>query len=108
MLYLIAERRCAEMYTDYAPPVTDMFGNWYASHPLTPKNYKGHGVVVVEGGEKAKEIIALARDNGLTTRDADGDEIFWIVFESEPHLVRDFTGKSLRKTIWSNRYPRVR
>lgn len=96
------------MYTDYAPPVTDMFGNWYASHPLTPKNHRGHGVVVVEGGEKAKDVLALARREGLTTHDVDGNKIFWIVFASEPRRVWDFTGKSLRQTIWSQRHPQGR
>lgn len=96
------------MYTDYAPPVTDIFGGYHTRHPLTPINHRGHSVVVVEGGEKAKDVIALARDEELTTRDVDGHEIFWIVFASEPRRVWDFTGKALRQTIWSQRHPQGR
>jgi len=84
------------VYTDYSP---------VCNFPRN-RNYRGHKVVVVEGGEKAKDVIALARRCELTTRDADGDEIFWIVFASEPRRVWDFTGKALRQTIWSERYPR--
>ena len=91
------------MYTDYAPPVNDLFGGFHPVHPLTPTNYEGHGVVVVEGGEKAKDVIALARRKELTNRDADGHEIFWIVFASEPKRVWDFTGKALRQTLWTMR-----
>lgn len=81
------------MYTDYSP---------YPSFPRH-QNYCGHKVVVVDGREKAKDVISFARRNELTSRDADGDEIFWIVFASEPGRVWDFTGRALRKTIWSMR-----
>lgn len=96
------------MYTDYAPPVSDLFGNRYASHPLAPRNYKGHQVVVVEGGEKAKDVIRLARKEELTTTDVDNNEIFWIVFANEPRRVWDFTGKALRQTLWTERYRKDR
>ncbi len=101
MLYLrTEERRCTEMYTDYSP---------IYPHPLLPPpNWKNHQVVVIEGGEKASEVIAFARANDLTNRDADGNEIFWIVFASEPRRVWDFTGKALRQTIWSQRHPQGR
>jgi len=86
------------VYTDYAPVANFIIPNrQYA--PLG----SGCQVVVVEGGEKAKDVIALARSYELTTRDADGHEIFWIVFASEPRRVWNFTGKALRQTIWSMR-----
>ncbi len=81
------------MYTDYSP---------VATFPRN-KGINGHQVVVVEGGEKAKDVMALARESGLTSRDADGDEIFWVVFASEPQRVWDFTGRALRKTLWTMR-----
>lgn len=81
------------MYTDYSPQV---------NFPQNQGLY-GHQVVVVEGGERAKDVMRLAREYGLTTRDADGDEIFWIVFASEPKRVWDFTGKALRQTLWTMR-----
>jgi hypothetical protein len=77
------------VYTDYSP----------IDFPF--QNYKGHQVVVVEGGEKVKDVMRLARNEELTTRDADGDEIFWIVFADEPRRIWDFTGKALRQAIWS-------
>jgi hypothetical protein len=83
------------MYTDYAP---------IANFPT--RNHRGHQVVVVEGGERASEVIALARKDELTSRDADGNEIFWIVFASEPNRVWDFTGRALRRTLWSGRLNR--
>lgn len=81
------------MYTDYSPI------------PNFPRHegIGGHKVVVIEGGEKAKDVMELAREEELTSRDADGNEIFWIVFASEPKRVWDFTGKALRQTLWSLR-----
>lgn len=78
------------MYADHAPVV---------NFPV--RNHKGNQVIVVEGGEKAKDVIRLAQREELTTRDADGDEIFWIVFSDEPRRVWDFTATALRRTIWS-------
>ena len=90
MIYLKQEDR--KVYTDYSPV------------PNFPyNNYKGHQVVVVEGGEKAKDVMRLARNEELTSRDADGNEIFWIVFANEPRRIWDFTGKALRQTLWSER-----
>lgn len=85
------------MYADYSP---------IAMPNLPAPNYKDHQVVVVEGGEKASQVIALAKEEELTSRDADGNEIFWIVFASEPRRVWDFTGKALRRTLRTQRYPR--
>lgn len=85
------------MYTDYAP---------IPNFPV--RNYKGHQVVVVEGGEKAKDVMRLARNEELTTTDVDGNEIFWIVFANEPRRIWDFTGKALRQTLWSERYRKGR
>lgn len=84
------------MYTDYSPVPN------FPRH----RNYKGESVVVLEGGEKAKDVIAFARRHELTSHDADGSEIFWIVFASEPRRVWDFTGRALRRTLWSERHPR--
>jgi hypothetical protein len=78
------------VYLDDSPAV---------NFPPTPRNK----VVVIEGGESARDVIRLAKNNGLTTVDADGDQIFWIVFACEPRVVRDFTGKSVRRTIWNER-----
>lgn len=59
-------------------------------------------VVVLEGGERASEVIEFARENEVTTNDGE-DEIFWIVFSNNPQRVWDFTGKSLRRTLWDMR-----
>jgi len=83
------------VYTDYAP---------IPNFPV--RNYKNHQVVVVEGGEKAKDVMRLARNEELTSRDADGNEIFWIVFANEPRRIWDFTGRAFRQTLWSERYPK--
>jgi hypothetical protein len=91
----VSSRRVTTVYTDYSP------------FPGFPRHegVNGHKVVVIEGREKAKDVMRLARENGLTSRDYDGNEIFWIVFEAQPKRVWDFTGKSLRQTLWSGRYP---
>ena len=88
-----SSEEATSMYTDYSPV------------PNFPRNtnYKGHQVVVVEGREKASEIIDFARREELTTRDGDKIETFWIVFASEPRRVWDFTAKSLRREVWANR-----
>ena len=78
------------MYRDYSPV------------PNFPRT-ANHQVVVVEGGEKASDIIKFAREEELTTRDGDNQETFWIVFASEPRRVWDFTAKALRRTVWDNR-----
>ncbi len=87
------------MYTDYAPVPNFVI----PVEPNYPPLGRGCQVVVVEGGEKAKDVMRLARQEGLTTRDADGDEIFWIVFSSNPKRVWDFTGTALRKSLWIER-----
>ena len=81
------------MYTDYAP------------RPNFPiRNYKGHQVVVVEGGEKAKDVIRLARDEELTTQDEFGNEIFCVVLAWDPRqIIVAYTGKALRQMLWLER-----
>lgn len=83
------------MYTDYSPVV---------GFPRF-RNHRGHQVVVIEGGERASEVLRFARRHELTTVDTDGDEIFWIVFALEPKRVWDFTARALRRTLWSGEYP---
>lgn len=92
------------MYTDYAPVPNFVI----PVEPNYPPLGRGCQVVVVEGGEKAKDVMRLARQEGLTTRDADGNEIFWIVFSNDPRRVWDFTGKALRQTLWSDRWRQKR
>lgn len=82
-----------DMYTDYSPVPN------YPRH----ENYRGHQVVVIEGGESGSEVIRFARRNELTTINADGNEIFWIVFSNDPRQLYDFTAKALRRSLWSMR-----
>lgn len=74
------------MYPDYAP---------IANFPV--RNHRGHQVVVVEERDVPFGVIRLARDSELTTRDADGNEIFWIVFASNARRVWDLTEGALRR-----------
>lgn len=77
----------------------------YSSYPNWPpsRNYRGFSVVVLEGGEKAKDVILFARRHEVTSVDADGDEIFWVVFPDDPKRIWDFTGRALRRTLWNAR-----
>jgi hypothetical protein len=82
----------------------------YSPFPDFPRhsNHKGEKVVVLEGGEKAKDVIAFARREELTSIDFDGNEIFWIVFSDDPRRVWDCTGRALRQTIWHRNHPNGR
>jgi hypothetical protein len=55
-------------------------------------------ILVVEGGEDPDEVIAEARSVGATSWQGD-DEIFWIVFEDDPHRLWDFTKRCLRDSL---------
>ncbi|HCC05291.1 TPA: hypothetical protein DEP58_03220 [Patescibacteria group bacterium] len=77
------------MFADYSPV------------PNFPPSESGQ-VLVIERHDSetnAEDIIAEARRAGATSVDGDGDEIFWIVFASEPRRVWDFTLTSLQNTI---------
>tara|TARA_Y100001970_G_C14152463_1_gene813534 strand:+ start:1068 stop:1355 length:288 start_codon:yes stop_codon:yes gene_type:complete len=76
-------KKRSEMYIDDPP------------YPNTPSKK----VVVVGGKKDVDKVIRLARQNGATTRDYDGNEVFWIVFEDKPKRIWDFTERALRKSI---------
>lgn len=76
------------MYPDNPPP---------HSPPSCPNT-----VLVVELDDlDADAVLAAARDEGATNTDADDDEIFWVVFETNPHVVRDFTERALYSSMKS-------
>lgn len=77
------------MFVDYSPV------------PNFPPSESGQ-VLVLERHDSdtdTEDIIAEARSVGATSVDGDGDEIFWIVFASEPRRVWDFTESTLRNAI---------
>jgi hypothetical protein len=62
-------------------------------------------VVVIEDGDKpynlifTERVIDFARANDATSRDGDGDEIFWIVFDDQPKRAWDMTESALRSEL---------
>ncbi|KKS10970.1 MAG: hypothetical protein UU63_C0022G0001 [Candidatus Uhrbacteria bacterium GW2011_GWF2_41_430] len=78
------------MYTDHRPPQS----------PSTCPEY----VLVVEEDRDqpydADAIIEEAHSSGAVTNDGE-DDIFWIVYASEPRRVWDFTERSLRSSFKS-------
>ena len=71
-----------------------MYGDYSPESRLTDR------VLVLEASDlDANEVIENARDQGAVSKDYDGDEIFWIVFTTEPRRVWDFTEKSLRSSL---------
>ena len=73
----------------------------YIDHNIEP-NYPTSKVVVIEKGDQpytelfTQSVIDLARSNEATSRDYDGDEIFWIVFADNAGRLWDMTERALR------------
>ena len=77
------------MFVDFAP----------VPNPSAP-----HAIVVEEGDKPyrpdfADEVIQAARVRDATSKDGDGDEIYWIVFAEEPKRLWDFTEQALRREL---------
>ena len=71
-----------------------MYGDYSPAPGLTSR------VLVLEDGDKdADQVIEEARQEDAVTKDGDGNEIFWIIFENEPRRVWDFTERSLRRHL---------
>ena len=69
----------------------------YIDH--SPEPMLASQVLVLEGGEVVDEVVEYAQDEGITTVDSDGEEIFWVVFADEPRRVWDFTEDALRSSL---------
>ncbi|MFZ2193260.1 MAG: hypothetical protein WAV31_03375 [Candidatus Moraniibacteriota bacterium] len=67
--------------------------------PNFPPSSSGQVIVIDKTDKDADSVIELARDEGATSIDADGDETFWVVFSDEPRRVWDFTEEALRGEI---------
>lgn len=72
------------MYADYSP------------YPNFPRGVEK--VLVLEGGEKADDVIGEARSVGAVSQ-VEGKETFWIIFSREPKRIWDFTEASLRRSL---------
>ena len=76
----------------------------FVDHPPVP-NCHARRVVVIEKSDKpytvlfVQEVIEKARMFDATSRDADNDEIFWIVFADETRRVWYMTESALRSLL---------
>lgn len=76
----------------------------YVDHPPMP-HLPTKQIIVIEAKDKpytlffVDEVIEKARMFDATSRDGDGDEIFWIVFDSEPKRPWDMTESALRSSL---------
>lgn len=77
------------MYVDYSPV------------PNFPSSLSGKVIVIEEADRDVEAIIQMARDGGTNSIDADGNEVFWVVFADNPRRVMDFTKKALLHSIQS-------
>ena len=74
---------------------------YYDDSPFSfgPPTQSGFVVVVEPSDTDTDAVIDYIREHGATSRDYDGNEIFWVVFPDEPRRVWDFTERALRSTI---------
>ncbi len=76
----------------------------FVDHSPMP-NCPARKVVVIEESDKpytlllVDQVIEKARGSDATSRDGDGDEIFWIVYGNEPRRVWDMTESALRSSL---------
>lgn len=77
------------MYIDYSPMT----------------NCPAKQVIVIEESDKpytllfVDQVIEKARNFEATSRDADSDEIFWLVYANEPRRAWDMTESALRSDL---------
>lgn len=76
----------------------------FVDHPPVP-NCLARQVIVIEESDKpytvlfVDQVIEKARAFDATSRDADNDEIFWIVYANEPRRPWDMTESALRSSL---------
>ncbi|RJQ35049.1 hypothetical protein C4556_00860 [Candidatus Parcubacteria bacterium] len=76
----------------------------FVDHPPVP-NCPARQVIVIEEKDKpytilfVDQVVEKARMFDATSRDADNDEIFWIVYGNEPRRVWDMTESALRSSL---------
>ena len=76
----------------------------FVDYPPVP-NLPARQVIVIEECDKpytvlfVDQVIEKARMFDATSRDADNDEIFWIVFANEPRRPWDMTESALRSSL---------
>ena len=76
----------------------------FVDHPPVP-NLPAKQVIVIEEKDKSytvlfvDQVIEKARMFDATSRDGDGDEIFWIVYANEPRRPWDMTESALRISL---------
>lgn len=56
-------------------------------------------VILVEAGDRADEVMALALAQGAVTTDEDETLCFWIVFAKRPDVLEVFTAEDLRGSM---------
>lgn len=66
--------------------------------PKNPEDMPVDNVVVLQGPpETADEVIAEARNCGAVSKDDDGDDLFWIVYEDTPDTAWSMSEDWLRE-----------
>jgi len=78
---------------------TDEENRMYSDDP-PELNVQASQVIVVEPGDtNAKLIMQEAVHHDAVSTDADGEDIYWVVFDNDPGRAWDFTEKTLRVEI---------
>lgn len=78
-----------------------------------PPNCPARQVIIIEEKDKpytvlfVDQVIEKARASDATSRDADNDEIFWVVFGNEPERVCGMTDWELRSRLRRPRSERM-
>lgn len=71
----------------------------YVDNPPFPNTPTRKVLVIEESDSNVDAVIEKAKECGATSKDYDGNIVFWMVFAENPRRMWDFTEESLRNSL---------